>query len=186
MTIQIDTREKKRTIKNIKLYFDRQHIQYFDSKLFVGDYMSLDNPRLIIDRKKDLPELCGNVSGQTKVYKKNKEGEFILDEKGNKIVDHIIDHHKRFKGELTRAQDNGIKLIILCEHGGNIKRLEDVNKWYNPRLKKSPLAVSGQRLFKILSTMSKTYNVDFLFCNKSETGKRIIEILTKENESNGI
>lgn len=152
MTIQIDTREKARAITKIIAELDKQNIQHFSSKLFVGDYMNPDNPRLIIDRKQNLQELCGNVCQQ----------------------------HKRFTGELKRAQEYGFKLIILCEHGGNIKRLEDVDKWYNPRLKESPLAVSGQRLFKILSTMSKTYNVDFLFCNKSETGKRIIELLGGE------
>lgn len=152
MTIQIDTREKPKAIKDIIAEFDIRGVKHFTSKLFVGDYMNPDNPRLIIDRKQNLQELCGNVCQQ----------------------------HKRFSDELKRAQEFGFKLIILCEHGGNIKRLEDVNKWYNPRLKTSPLAVSGQRLFKILYTMSKTYNVDFVFCNKAETGKKIIELLGGE------
>ena len=59
-----------------------------------------------------------------------------------------------------------------------IKTLDDVKGWCNPRLKVSPLAVSGARLYAILSTMSKRYGVDFLFCKKSDTGKRIIEILS--------
>ncbi len=169
MTIQIDSREKAKAIKNILSEFEKQEVKHYISKLFVGDYMNLDNPRLIIDRKQNLQELVGNVSGTTKVWKK--------DDSGNKILDHKIDHHKRFTNELTRAQEHGIKLIILCEHGSNIKELADVNKWYNPRLKTSPLAMSGQRLFKVLYTMSKKYDVDFVFCNKSETGKRIIELL---------
>lgn len=149
MIIQIDTREKQKAIKKIIEEFDKQGIKHISSKLYVGDYVSLDNSKLVIDRKRNLQELCGNV----------------------------CQGHKRFTAELIRAQESGIKVIILCEHGGNIKTLGDVNKWINPRLKTSPLAMSGPRLFKILYTMSKTYAVDFVFCNKSQTGKKIIELL---------
>lgn len=149
MDIQIDSREKARAIKKIISHFEANGIRHYSSKLFVGDYMSLDNPRLIIDRKQNLQELVGNVCQQ----------------------------HKRFTAELQRAQDAGIKIVILCEHGGSIKELSDVNKWYNPRIKTSPLAVSGQRLFKILFTMSKKYNVDFVFCDKNKTGAKIVELL---------
>ena len=151
MTIQIDSREKARAIQKIVGTFDKQGVKWFISKLPVGDYMSIDNPRLIIDRKQNLSELCGNVCQQ----------------------------HKRFRAELERANEYGIKLIILCEHGGKIKSLTDVMKWENPRLKKSPLAVSGERLYRILSAMSGKYNVEILFCDKRVTGKKIIEILSE-------
>lgn len=150
MTIQIDTREKPNAIKKIIAEFEKQNIAYYRSKLYVGDYMHLDNPRLIVDRKKDLFEVCNNVCQE----------------------------HKRFTEELKRAEKAGIKLIILCEHGGKIKTLDDVQYWQNPRIKTSPLAVSGERLYKILSTMQAHYNTEFLFCNKNETGKRIIELLS--------
>jgi hypothetical protein len=71
----------------------------------------------------------------------------------------------------------GIKLIILCEHGGGIERLEDVMYWKNPRLKDSPLAVSGERLYRKLSAIGKAHNVRFEFCDKKQTGDRIIELL---------
>lgn len=150
MEIQIDTREKQRAIVKVLDEFDRQGVKHVSSKLYVGDYMSFDNPRLIIDRKQNLFEVCNNVCQQ----------------------------HDRFISEIKKANDIGIKLIFLVEHGGNIKTLDDVAEWKNPRLKTSPLAVSGQRLHKILSTISKNYNVEFLFCDKRNTGKRIIELLT--------
>lgn len=155
MQIQVDSREKAKAITKILTEFDKQNVKYYSSKLYVGDYMSLDNPRLIIDRKANLQELCGNVCQQ----------------------------HKRFTDELKRAQDANIKLIILCEHGGKIKQFSDVNEWYNPRLKVSPMAVNGQRLFKILYSISKKYDVDFEFCTKAQTGKKIIELLGGENEN---
>ena len=62
MDIQIDSREKARAIKKIIAEFDKQNVRYYISKLWAGDYMSLDNPRLIIDRKQNLTEICSNVS----------------------------------------------------------------------------------------------------------------------------
>ena len=48
MNIQIDSREKARAIRVIVEEFDRRGVHYFVSKLYVGDYMNYDNPRLII------------------------------------------------------------------------------------------------------------------------------------------
>ena len=149
MTIFVDTREKARAIKLIFAEFNRQGIKHISSKVYVGDYQNLDNPKIIIDRKQNLNELCNNV----------------------------CQDHKRFITEIEKANEAGIKLIFLVEHGNGIKKFEDVNKWYNPRLKTSPLAVSGQRLFKILYSIKNKYGVEFLFCTKAETGKRIIELL---------
>lgn len=149
MDIIVDSREKAKAIQKIIKTFEANNINYLVSKLPVGDYMSLDNSRLVIDRKQNLSELCCNVCQQ----------------------------HERFEAELERANKYGIKLIILCEHGGAIRSLEDVISWTNPRLKVSPLAMSGERLYKVLSTMSKRYNVEFLFCTKSNTGKEILRIL---------
>lgn len=149
MTIQVDSREKPKAVKSILKHFDKEGITHFVSKLPVGDYISLDNARLAVDRKQNLNELASNVCQQ----------------------------HDRFKAELERANALGIKLIILCEHGQGVQTLDDVQGWTNPRLKSSPLAMSGPRLHKVLLTMSIRYGVDFLFCDKRNTGKRIIEIL---------
>lgn len=153
ITIQIDTREHTGQVERIESQFDGLGVKHFRSKLYVGDYQSLDNPRLVVDRKKDLQELCGNVCQQ----------------------------HERFRSELIRAQDAGIQIVILCEHGGSIKDLEDVYFWQNPRRRTSPGAISGQRLFKVLSTMKEKYGVRFEFCDKRQTGRRIVEILTDDH-----
>lgn len=164
MQVQVDTREHTKEWERIKGQFDALGVQYFRSKLYVGDYQSLDNPRLVIDRKKDLQEICGNVCQQ----------------------------HERFKAELLRAKEQGIKLIILCEHGADIKSLEDVYFWQNPRKYQirwktvngkrvkdviSARAVDGNQIYKSLCTIRDRYNVDFVFCQKEETGQKIIEIL---------
>lgn len=151
MEIWTDSREKDRAIKPILKHFDSVGVKWFVSKLFVGDYMSLDNARLVVDRKR-LLELTQNV----------------------------CQDHARFARELERAKEYGIHITVLCENNDGITCLADLLEWVNPRLKESPMAVSGERLFKILSAMqcnTLKYDVSFEFCNQSETGQRIIEIL---------
>lgn len=147
-----DSREQKNS--HILNYFESVNQPYVVSKLYCGDYTRIDSMSICVEKKKDLQEICGNVTTQ----------------------------HKRFKAELMRAQEHKIKLVVLCEHSPDIKTLEDVRTWENPRIKKSPNATTGEQLFKTLSTMSARYNVDFLFCKKSDTGKRIIELLGVQNE----
>lgn len=164
MQVQVDTREHAKEWERIKGQFDDLGVQYFRSKMYVGDYQSLDNPRLVIDRKKDLQEICGNVCQQ----------------------------HERFKAELLRAKEQGIRLVILCEHGADIKSLEDVYFWQNPRKYQirwktvngkrvkdviSAKAVDGNQIYKSLCTIRDRYNVDFVFCQKEETGQKIVKIL---------
>lgn len=156
VVVQIDTREKPKAIENIVKEFDKQGVKHIRSKLYSGDFMLLSNPYLTIDRKQNLNELCNNV----------------------------VQDHKRFRDELIRAQEVGISVVVLVEHGGGIKSLDDVPNWVNPRLKVSPLAVSGERLYKILKAMEYTYKVRFEFCDKRQTGKRILEILMEGKNVN--
>lgn len=46
MQVQVDTREHTKEWERIKGQFDALGVQYFRSKMYVGDYQSLDNPRL--------------------------------------------------------------------------------------------------------------------------------------------
>ena len=160
MIIQIDSREKAKAIQKIIEEFDRQGIKHPVSKLMVGDYMNYDNPRVIVDRKQNLTEVCSNV----------------------------CQDHDRFRRELVLAKENGIQLIILCEHGKDIKSLEDVIFWKNPRSEKRKKidgkwqtvhtnAMKGDVLYKILTTLQEKYGVRFEFCDKEETGRKIVEIL---------
>jgi hypothetical protein len=154
MVIMVDTREHTKERERVKKQLQGLGAETIESKLYVGDYMSLDDARLCIDRKKDLIELCGNVTQQ----------------------------HERFRAELVRAQKAGIKLVILVEHGRGIERLSDVYFWHNPRRKTNPKATEGSQLYKSLCTMRDRYDVSFVFCRPSETGEKIIEILGGSHE----
>ena len=162
MVIQIDSCEKPKAIKSIIEEFDKQGIVHPVSKLWIGDYMNYDNPRLVVDRKQNLIEVVSNVTQD----------------------------HERFRNEMIRAQQNGIKIVFLVEHGEGIESLEDVIFWENPRLHKVKMvngkwiqyttkATTGETLYNILRTITRKYGVEFRFCRKEETGKRIVEILTE-------
>lgn len=131
--------------------------------------MSLDNPRLIIDRKQNLGELSVNFDDNPK---RDEFGRVKRDKNGR-----VMTNRRRFTDEIKRAVDCGIKIVILCEHGGQVKEKSDIIGWKNPVAKTHPMVISGDGLFRLISFYEKKYGVEFLFCDKRETGKRIIEIL---------
>ena len=151
MVIQVDTREQK--YDHIIRYFDSHDIKWVRSKCVVGDYVNLENPMVVIDRKKDLQEVAGNVCQQ----------------------------HERFIRELELAKELGYKMIILVEEP-TIVTLPNVCSWYNWRRKKNPKAVDGKTLYKIMFTISQKYGVEWQFTSKEKCAERIIELLGVKNE----
>lgn len=94
----------------------------------------------------------------------------------NELYTDVVSQHVRFRNECILAQENDCKLIILIEDD-DVHSLEEVKDW---KSKIRGTAVFGDRLYKTLCTMNKKYGVVFEFCDKNETGKRIIEILSKK------
>ena len=155
MIIQIDTREKARAIEMILREFDKQGVKHISSKLYAGDYIDMEHPLLIIDRKHNSREIASNVTSE----------------------------HQRFKAELEKVKEIGARMIILIEEdtidGQPIESLEDIMLW---EPKPGQGTVSGMRVYKILANWVRTYPLEVQFCNKRSTGKRIIEILGGSNE----
>ena len=60
------------------------------SKLYVGDYAKIDDMSICVDTKRNWEELAGNICGP---------------------------QHVRFRNECTKAQENGIQLVVLIEDG---------------------------------------------------------------------
>lgn len=149
MIIQVDSREQK--FDHVTKYFDSNEIKWVKSKCVVGDYVNLENPMVVIDRKKDLQEVAGNVCQQ----------------------------HERFVRELELAKELGYKMIILVEDP-NITSLPKVCSWYNWRKRKNPKAISGKTLFRIMSTMQEKYGIEWRFTTKADCGKTIVELLGGE------
>ena len=114
----------------------------------VGDYVNLENPMVVIDRKKSLQEVAGNVCQQ----------------------------HERFVRELELAKELGYRMIILVEEP-NITSLPNVCSWYNFRRRTSSKAIDGRKLYKIMFTISQKYGVEWLFTTKEKCGERIVDLL---------
>lgn len=146
-TIQIDTREKSN--EHIISAFEGADILCLHSKLPFGDYMNIDKPRTVVERKNSLSELCNCVG-----------------------KDHI-----RFSNELKNAQYYGIHIILLIEDNDGRTTIEDIKSWGNPSAKKSARAISGEKLYKILVSMQKYYCFDIEFTSKAACGSKIIQLL---------
>lgn len=150
MIIVEDTRNKIGKHENIKKYCDAHGIEIIRRKLDVGDYQTPDG-KIAIDTKRNLDELATNLM--------NRED------------------RSRFWREVRRAREQGIKLIVLCEHGGKVKTIKDVSEWSSPY---SP--VSGRALMEEIYKCHISYGVEFLFCSKRSTGKRIVELLKEDTK----
>ena len=155
MVIIVDTREKPRAIVKILAEFDRQGVKYVRRALNFADYFNPGRPDVTIDRKQNLLEIAGNV----------------------------VQQRARFIREVERCNRAGCHMIVLIEHSNRIRSLEDVIGWKNPRLKVSPLAVSGEMLFRIMKAMEIKYGIEWQFCSKQQTGKRIIELLRSDEDA---
>lgn len=138
-----DTREKANY--RILQYFKKHKIPYIERKLDTGDYMDSGRMDITIDRKQNLGELLRNMCSPDK---------------------------SRFWREIRRSQKEGIKFIILCEHGGKYKCIQDVAAYRDKYSK-----VSGRELMERMYAAHIAYGVEFLFCDKRSTGKRIVELL---------
>lgn len=149
MVICVDTREKPKAIGRILAEFDRQGVKVVRFGITFADYFNPLRPELVIDRKQNLLEVAANVTTD----------------------------RARFVREIERCRAAGCRMIVLVEHGNRIRQLEDVIAWKNPRLRESRYAVSGERLYKIMKAMANYYGIEWQFCNKQSTGRRIIQIL---------
>ena len=151
MKIIVDSREKK--CDHIKAWFDKNGIEYEVKKLDVGDYMLTDNPKISVDKKQNLSELSRNLTNKA--------------------------DHSRFWKEVRRAREKGIKLYILCEHGGKIKSIQDVAQWHDKYS-----GVSGRHLMEEIYRVHISYSVEFIFCSKRQTAKKIFQILSQNIDKN--
>ena len=149
MKVLIDTREHPQAITRIIAWLDRNGIEWEKKKLDIGDYMIEGRPDRVVDRKQSCGELASNL---------------------------LSPDRRRFYNEVRKAHDDGVNLIILCEHGGDIKTFNDIPKWKNKYG-----FVTGKKLQDAVFALEMAYHVPVVFCDKRSTGRRIVEILTEEN-----
>lgn len=91
--------------------------------------------------------------------------------------------HERFRNECILAQKAGSQLYILVEtEWDDIRSIDDVHLWYNPRLIVTRRAITGSTLEKTMKTMRDKYGVKFMFCRPEEAAEIIIKILNGDFE----
>lgn len=78
--------------------------------------------------------------------------------------------HERFRWECVRAQNAQISLIILVEE-------EIPVEIWKSRPQAGKKVIQGTILAKAMQTMTERYGVEFRHCKKTETAKKIVEIL---------
>lgn len=171
--IQYDSREHQHKNDHILIGFKQLGYSYICSKLFVGDYTLLHNQTICIDRKQSILECQQNLMNYEK--------------------------HKAFRNECDRAYNNGIKLYILIEESG-IKNIDDVSNYKIPTYKSNgykkingksklthykgqPIAKFDPKILsKVMKTFEEKHHCKFMFCDKNDTAKIIIFLLTNNTK----
>ena len=151
----IDTREKPKAIQGIMRTIERMGIPYERTKLLFGDYQDYNRPEVVIDRKQSIQELAQNCTRD----------------------------HVRFRAELDRAKKAGAKLVILVEQNRykdgdewrTVENITDLMYWTSPHT-----TIRGEKVYRVLRGWMAKYNIDVQFCDKRNTGKRILEIIYHE------
>lgn len=107
MIIEMDTRNQKDNY--VTDYLDSQGVKWIRNKLYSGDVKSVNSTKVIIDLKKDLLELCGNLAS--------------------------LKEHERVKREIARAREIGCERFIFLIKEQKIKTIDEVTNWSSSRTK---------------------------------------------------
>jgi len=154
----IDTREHPKAIQGIIKTVEEASVPYAKTKLLFGDYTDYNRPSIVIDRKQNIAELAKNCTRE----------------------------HDRFRAELERAKAANARLIILVEQNRykdrdkwiHVESIEDIMLWSSPHT-----TIRGEKVFRVLRAWMSKYDIDVQFCDKRQTGRRILEIIYGENRN---
>ena len=153
LTILEDTRNQIGKHKNIAAYCKQNGIRIERCRLLVGDYMlaGAGGGGISVDTKMGVPEIASNC----------------------------FQEHERFKAECVKAQECGIRLIVLIEEvppGGDVARWQSpLDRYGEKKYRFDPVTLS-----KVMATMTERYGVQFRFCDGRSTGKVLMEFLKGE------
>ena len=150
--------------------------EIIERKLDVGDYMlegaDMCAGRTSVDTKANIQELHQDIQGS----------------------DHV-----RFREELKRAQEQGVRLVILtetehvasldelgkwrepnseyCRRGGKPRAEQWARKTHKPLPKGTPRRIYGSTLAKACRTMEERYGCEFYFCTPDVAGEFVMACL---------
>ena len=151
-----DTRQQRDL--HITSYFDRNGIPWKREKVEAGDYQIEGDFKTLVDSKKDILEICGNLTRTSE--------------------------HERVKREVQRAKDLGCERFVFLIADPQIKFVDEVYTWKRPmnwKTKKYRTQVQPATLQKIMQTFAERYGVEFIFCTKLQMGKMVANLLLDQN-----
>lgn len=174
----------KHVIKND--WFKEQGIEVMRVPLPVGDYVLMnERTQDVINRKS---------KRNTDLKKMDFLGTYTISVDTKKDLAEIYNNlvgksHARFRDECILAQNNGIKLIILCEHSNRIKTIDDVRSWENPRIKaweKEIKKLAGfDQKYSVGSAINHLKQNNIRFRKSPMTGNQIADIMETMSEKYG-
>jgi hypothetical protein len=151
MILLEDTRQQEGKHKNIHKYCKDNCIAIESATLLVGDYQIKGCENVAVDTKQSVLELARDL---------------VLDE-------------KLYWRKYRKGYENGVSLYIVIEDG-SINNTNDLIFWANPRLKKARgQVISGKTLLEKVDIVRRCYGVNFIFCDKENTGELVITILRR-------
>lgn len=80
-----------------------------------------------------------------------------------------------FNKKYKKCLKYGIKLVVLVEEW--VDSINSLTKW-----KSSYSRINGQYLVSLIYNLKISYGVRFVFCNKNQTGEKLLELLNEERE----
>lgn len=176
MQIIVDTRQKdgKHDYKHHQM--ERAGHTLVFQKLDHGDYMRPAGRVSIDTKQNNLNEIWSNLKGSHKVKDTSKA-------KGYKCVR----NYDRMREEFKRADKANHVLVVLIENRLGIRNLKELSEYkendrqFNRR-KFARQKIDGVSLAKQMKTISTEYGVLWAFCHPAQTGKKIVEYLSREEE----
>ena len=184
--ILIDSREKPKAITKIIKCFEDNNIDYDTSKLYVGDYQLFPNGKIVVDRKQNLAEIMQNVT------QKRFRDELIRSKKAGIHLVVLIEHSKditcidditKWKNPRLEQYKRTLKWKLNLNYHAEYNEWELYRQAKDKGLKPRKPPISPEQLRKALHTIEdnkEDYDVSFKFCSKTETGQKILEILSQK------
>nr|DAZ19082.1 MAG TPA: ATP-dependent RNA helicase [Caudoviricetes sp.] len=157
-----DTRQQRGKHNHVNAWLSEHGVQTVSVKLDAGDYTA-PGSNILIDTKKDVQELAGNVGRD----------------------------HARFVRELDRAASAGCRLVVLVEEHPSYSDRDRLRSWRpvacrrcracNPPVdkcvKKRFKPMQGSTVAKIIEKLESEHGARFEFCHKADSARRICELL---------
>lgn len=81
-----------------------------------------------------------------------------------------------FNKKYKKCYKDGVKLIVLIEEP--IKCTRDIVSWQSKYTK-----ITGRYLFDMITDLRMSYGIRFVFCDKRDTGRVLIELLTQGGDN---